>query len=174
MPQQWSSVNRAINSPRLPACHDTLGTSLTHWGWDKMDVVSQTTLWNAFSWMKMLEFRLKFHWSLFLNIPALVQIMAWRRPGDKPLSEPMMVVLPMHICVTRPPWVNTLRPRQNGCHMADNILTLIFWKKIATFLLKSHWILFPRVELTMNQLWFRYWLGTKLAASNYLKHVGLI
>ena len=24
------------------------------------------------------------------NIPALVQIMDWRRPGDKPLSEPMM------------------------------------------------------------------------------------
>ena len=24
------------------------------------------------------------------NIPTLVQIMAWRRPGDKPLSEPMM------------------------------------------------------------------------------------
>ena len=24
------------------------------------------------------------------NIPALVQKMAWRRPGDKPLSEPMM------------------------------------------------------------------------------------
>ena len=25
------------------------------------------------------------------NIPALVHIMAWRRSGDKPLSEPMMV-----------------------------------------------------------------------------------
>ena len=24
------------------------------------------------------------------NIPALVQIMAWRQPGDKPLSEPVM------------------------------------------------------------------------------------
>ena len=24
------------------------------------------------------------------NIPALVQIMAWRRPGDKTLSEPML------------------------------------------------------------------------------------
>ena len=36
------------------------------------------------------------------NIPALVQKMAWRRPGDKPLSEPMMVSLPTHICVTRP------------------------------------------------------------------------
>ena len=35
------------------------------------------------------------------NIPALVQIMAWRRPGDKPLSEPMMVNLPTHICVSR-------------------------------------------------------------------------
>ena len=36
------------------------------------------------------------------NIPALVQIMAWRRLGDKPLSEPMMVSLR----VTRPQWVN--------------------------------------------------------------------
>ena len=39
------------------------------------------------------------------NIPALVQIMAWRRPGDKPLSEPMMVSLRTHICVTWPQWV---------------------------------------------------------------------
>ena len=39
------------------------------------------------------------------NIPALVQIMAWRRPGDKPLSEPMMVNLLTHICVTWPQWV---------------------------------------------------------------------
>ena len=38
------------------------------------------------------------------NIPALVQIMAWRRPGDKPLSAPMMVNLLTHICVTRPQW----------------------------------------------------------------------
>ena len=34
------------------------------------------------------------------NIPTLVQVMAWRRPGDKPLSEPMMVRLPTHICDT--------------------------------------------------------------------------
>ena len=31
--------------------------------------------------------------------------MAWRRSGDKPLSEPMMVSLLTHICVTRPQWV---------------------------------------------------------------------
>ena len=42
---------------------------------------------------------------LISNIPALIQLMAWRRPGNKPLSEPMMVSLPTHICVTRPQWV---------------------------------------------------------------------
>ena len=36
------------------------------------------------------------------NIPALVQIMAWRRPGNKPLSEAVMVSLLTHICVPRP------------------------------------------------------------------------
>ena len=75
-----------------------------------MAAISQTTLSNSFSWMKMLEFWLKFHWNLSIGsiniIPALVQIMAWRRPGDKPLSETMMVSSPTHICVTRPRWVN--------------------------------------------------------------------
>ena len=46
-------------------------------------------------------------WGIINNIPALVQIMAWRRPGDKPLFEQMMVSSLMHICVTRPQWVNT-------------------------------------------------------------------
>ena len=41
----------------------------------------------------------------FNNNSALVQIMAWRRPGDKPLFEPMMVRSLTHICVTRPRWV---------------------------------------------------------------------
>ena len=50
------------------------------------------------------------------NIPALVQTMAWRRPGDKPLSEPMMVSLPTHICVTRPQWVNYILQNTAGDH----------------------------------------------------------
>ena len=40
---------------------------LTHWGRDQIDALSQTTFSNAFSWMKMNEFRLGFHWSLFLR-----------------------------------------------------------------------------------------------------------
>ena len=46
----------------------TLTVVLTHWGQDKMDAISQTTFWSAFSWMKMFEFRLNFHWSLFLRV----------------------------------------------------------------------------------------------------------
>ena len=41
------------------------------------------------------------------NIPALVQIMAWRRPSDKPLSEPTVVNLLTHIHVTQPQWGKT-------------------------------------------------------------------
>ena len=41
---------------------------LTHWGQDKMDASFQSTLPNAFSWMKMYKFHLRFHWSLFPRI----------------------------------------------------------------------------------------------------------
>ena len=36
------------------------------------------------------------------SISALGQIIAHRRPGDKPLSEPMQRSLLTHTCVTRP------------------------------------------------------------------------
>ena len=63
-----------------------------------------------------------------LNIPALVQIMDWRRPGDKPLSEPMLVIVPTHICVTWPQWVNI---KQWGDHLIFmmEIPILIKWHK---------------------------------------------
>ena len=73
---------------------------------------------------------------LMNNIPALVQIMAWRRPGDKPLSEPMMVNLLTHICVTRPQWVNMLWPRQDGIHIANDISNAFPLMKIDVVWLK--------------------------------------
>ena len=48
------------------------------------------------------------------NIPALIQIMAWRRSGNKPLSGTMMVSLLTHICVTRPQWVKTVNVCMTG------------------------------------------------------------
>ena len=82
--------------------------SINHW--DKMADNFLTTFSNAFSWMKMYilsKISLKFVPNGPINnIGTLVQIMAWHRSGDKPLSESMLVSLLMHICVTRPQWVN--------------------------------------------------------------------
>ena len=40
----------------------------SHWGRDKMTAVSRTTLSNEFSWMEMLEFRLRLHKVTTMNI----------------------------------------------------------------------------------------------------------
>ena len=65
------------------------------------------------------------------NIPALAQIMAWHGPGNKPLSELLMVSLQTHLCVARPQWVKFLvQENQAGgvvkaCHrFIISILTL--------------------------------------------------
>ena len=51
------------------------------------------------------------------SITPLVQIMAWCRPGYKPLSEPMMASLPTHICGTRSQFENLkiMYSRQECC-----------------------------------------------------------
>ena len=50
-----------------------------------------------------IKISLKFIPNGLINIiPTLVQIMAWRRPGNKRLSEPMMIITLTQICVARP------------------------------------------------------------------------
>ena len=83
--------------------------ALTHWGRDKTVSTLQPTFSIHFLEWKWMNF--EFQWGLFLkgrinNIPALFQTTAWRQPGDKPLSEPMMFRLPTHIGVTRSLWVD--------------------------------------------------------------------
>ena len=46
--------------------------SLTHWGQDKMAAIFQTMFSNAFSWMRILVFWLKFHWSLFPRVQLTI------------------------------------------------------------------------------------------------------
>ena len=96
---------------------------LTHWGRDKMASISQTTFSSEFFLMKTFDFQLKkfVPKRLFNNIPALVQIMAWHRSGDKALSVPMMVSLPMHICITRPQWVTSMGPGRCGTNYIPRI-----------------------------------------------------
>ena len=119
---------------------------LTRWGWDKVDAISETKFSNAFPCMNMFEFpRLKFHWSLFPrvnNMPALVQAMAWRRSGDKPLSEPMMVSLPTPICVSRPQWINHLpliNKRQMFHDISPNCIRHSWWVNVMRRLPITPW-----------------------------------
>ena len=53
--------------------HSTTRTMcLTHWGRDQIDAISQTPFSNVFSRMKVNEFRLGFHWSLFLRFELTI------------------------------------------------------------------------------------------------------
>ena len=57
--------------PQIITAHSRM-VLLKHWGRDKMAAILRTTLSNAFSWMKMYELRLKFHWSLFLKVQSTI------------------------------------------------------------------------------------------------------
>ena len=61
---KWLILRLHLHLPRT--------TDLTHWGRDKMAFISQTTLSNAFSLIKMYEFRLRFHWNLFPRIQLII------------------------------------------------------------------------------------------------------
>ena len=58
---------------------------LTHWGRDKMVGISQTMFSSVFSLIQTFEFRIIFHWKVFLMVQLTCPI------GDEPLSEPMLV-----------------------------------------------------------------------------------
>ena len=53
------------------------------------------------------------------TVSALVQIMAWRRQDDKPLFEPVMFSVLMHLCVTRIYWVKPLKCPDSKVHGAN-------------------------------------------------------
>ena len=79
------------------------------------------------------ELRLRFHWRLFLSFQSsifatLVQTIAWRWPGDKPLSEAMVVSLLAHVHYTRPQWVNSISLSQKRlpCCLSSNIVIFRF------------------------------------------------
>ena len=56
---------------------------LTHWGWVKWPPFS-----NTFSWTKMYEFQIRFHWSLFLRVKLTI-FQHWFRqwPGADPATS---------------------------------------------------------------------------------------
>ena len=60
------------NSQPLPWTPITVKCVLTRRGRDKMVAIFQTTFSNTFSGKKMFEFRLRFHWNLFLRFQLTI------------------------------------------------------------------------------------------------------
>ena len=51
--------------------------------------------------------------------------MAWRRPSDKPLSEPMMVILLTNICVIGPQWLKMLVYKSDLVNISYHYIIII-------------------------------------------------
>ena len=80
--------------------------------------------WKCITWI-YIKISLKFVPKYQINnIPSLVQIMGWRRPGDKPISETMIWLVYWRIYASF--GLNELRPRQNGRHFPGDIFKRIF------------------------------------------------
>ena len=109
------TVNNIMKGCGWFVCVFKLQIALTHWDRDKLDDIFKCIFLNGNAWIS-LKIPLKFVFKVPINnIPPLIQIMAWRRPGDKPLSEPRMESPLTHICVTRPQWVNNLPASIHMC-----------------------------------------------------------
>ena len=115
---------------------------LTHWCWHKMAAIFQMTFSNAFSWMKMYEFWLSFHWSLFPRVQSKIfqhwcwywfgagqatshylnqwWLIYWHIYASLNLSElnsqkTSHIWPPLVSCrISKLNIINTLRPRQKG------------------------------------------------------------
>ena len=132
---KWHMLSNSMSSKH--------GISM-HWGLNKAD-----SKWHF--QMKFLEIFLVLFFietpynfvprAAIYNKPSLVEVMAWHRirnigsgnglvpSGNKPLPGLMLTEIyvshHMHQ-ITRPQWVDTLRPRLNGWHFADDIFKCIF------------------------------------------------
>ena len=82
------------------------------------------------------------------NIPALVQIMAWRRPGDKPLCEPMLTQFTLAL-----QWKSQYLERHSA--FPNGVSCLLSWPK------KGHLEAAP-ISMWLERLYIKlalwYWL----------------
>ena len=94
------------------------------------------------------------------NIPALVQIMAWRWPGDKPLSESMMVSLLTHICFTRPQWfkIYAFAYILEVKNFKKNVTILVLRLEYSGINMSISWLLMPWLLASPSHQPPWYWL----------------
>ena len=81
--------------------------------------------------------------------------MAWRRPGDKPLSEPMMVSLLTHVCVARPQWVKqcAIDSRYMMAHYNTLLHSAWQWGRSIRYVLERYTIQHSNIRSNITERW---------------------
>ena len=68
--------DKPLSEPMLTRFTDAYtalgGDELTHRGRDKIAAILQMIFWNAFSWMKMYDLRLKYQWNLCVGVQLTI------------------------------------------------------------------------------------------------------
>ena len=88
------------------------------------------------------------------NIPTMVQVMAWRRPGDKPLSAPMMASLPTHIRVTQ--WVHHLLLDIGSLFASPVWIALCYHLSLSSATLRMPWAFALIFSILCHFLKYKY------------------
>ena len=98
--------------------------------------------------------------------------MAWRQPGDKPLSVPMMVSILTQICVTRPQWVNSVSSKAVWFHTYNTIYHILGqqFDRVRvpgrTAHMTINWTRHPCTELRRSSIECHEWLSRYLLYLN--------
>ena len=138
---KWSVITSYLLWSRLMV--------LTHWGRDKMADISQTTFSNAFSWMEMHEFRLRFHWSLFLRFQLTIfqHWFRWWLGADQATSHYLNQWLLVYWRVYASLGLNetwTLKNKQSTPISLDRAFPSVKWNLVVIFWNISSIILYSR------------------------------
>ena len=93
------------------------------------------------------------------NKPALFQVMALRRIGDKPLPDQWLPGSPTHMCGTRGRWINSVwlyTYAWNGMgDKNDNMIKLLSWNNTVSHLI-DEFVNQPVVRLNIKTVSYQY------------------
>ena len=114
--RSWSTTQFTERSPMRYQdprwCYSTLKPK-------QIAAIFHMTFSNAFSLMKMYEFRLTCYYSLYLGVQLTIFIIGWdyglastRRQAI--ISTNDGYIIDAFICASRPQWANASKPEQNG------------------------------------------------------------
>ena len=109
---------------------------LTHWGQDKMDTISHTIHSNVPCSIKMFEFRIRFHWSLFLRFQLTISQhwFWWWLGADQATSHYLNQWWLVYRCIYTSLSLNELLIASWPCNCARGTIYDLFWIPVSVII----------------------------------------